>query len=216
MAPTDFDMHPEAERLFACEAALRAEAEEVLARSGIGAILSLAGYQIVGSYVMKTMTWRDLDFERYEEPDWQRHWEIGTQLAQTGWCVRLQCIDVYREAWPEAQPDFGFYWGLRVVDPRRAGSASPGDPTVWKLDVWTGRPEEFAAAPPKREAWAAAMTEESRSHILAIKDAVWQEPEYRHSLLSVHIYEAVLEEGVTGVEAFRKWWAAKYGEGKGR
>jgi len=205
-------MHPEAERLFARDVALRAEAEEVLERSGIGAILAEAGYQIVGSYVMKTMTWRDLDFERYEEPDWERNWEVGTKLAATGWCARLLCIDVYREA----LHDSGYYWGLWVVDPAREEKAPRGDPTVWKLDVWTARPEEFRGAPAKREAWAAVMTEEARSHILAIKDAVWQEPEYRHSLLSVHIYEAVLEEGVTGVEAFRKWWAAKYGEGKGR
>ena len=212
MAPTDFDIHPEAERLFARDVALRAEADEVLARSGIGAILSEARYQIVGSYVMKTMTWRDLDFERYEEPDWQRHWEVGTRLGATRWCVRLNCVDVYRED----PNDFGLYWGVRAADPARKEKPPRGDPTVWKLDLWTARPEEFTAAPTKREAWAAAMTEEARSHILAIKQAVWQEPEYRHSLLSVHVYEAVLEEGVTGVEAFRKWWAGKYGEGEGQ
>jgi len=212
MGPTDFDMHPEAERLFAREAALREEAEEVLARSGIGAMLAEARYQIVGSYVMKTMTWRDLDFERYEEPDWERHWEVGTKLGATGWCVRLNCVDVYRED----PNDFGLYWGVRAADPARKEKTPRSDPTVWKLDVWTARPEEFSVAPPKREQWASRMTEEARSHILAIKEAVCVEAEYRRSLLSVHIYEAVLEEGVTGVEAFRTWWAAKYGEGTGR
>ena len=205
-------MHPDAERLFALDAALRAEAEGVLAESGIGAILGDGGYEVVGSYVMGTMTWRDLDFERYEEPDWERHWEVGTRLAATGWCVRLQCIDVYREAWQ----DWGYYWGLRVVKPGREEKAPPGDPTVWKLDVWTARREEFGGSPAKREAWAAAMTEEARSHVLAIKEAVWREPEYRHSLLSVHVYEAVLEEGVRGVAGFREWWSAKYGEGRER
>ena len=204
-------MHPEAARLFALDGALRAEADEVLGKSGIGGILAEGGYELVGSYVMRTMTWRDLDFERYEEPDWPRHWEVGTQLAETGWCARLLCIDVYREASPEAQPDFGLYWGIRVADPHRTQPAPPGDPTVWKLDVWTARPEEFLGRD-ERAAWASAMTEEARSHILAIKEAVCKEPEYRHSMLSVHVYEAVLEQGVRGVEAFRDWWREHYSD----
>ena len=209
-------MHPDAERLFSVDERLRKEVHEVLAESGIGAVLHKFGYETVGSYSMRTMTWRDLDFERCEEPDWQRHWKVGTEIADTGWCVRLQCIDVYREAWPEAQPDFGLYWGLRVADPRRAGSASPGDPTVWKLDLWTARREEFAPAGRRREIWASLMTEETRSHILAIKEAVCSQPEYRRSMLSVHIYEAVLEQGLRGVEQFREWWRAKYGGEKGQ
>jgi hypothetical protein len=200
----------EAARLFALDESLRAEADAMLAESGLGAIVREAGYQAVGSYAMRTMTWRDLDFERCEEPEWGRHWEVGTQSAETGWCVRLQCVNVYREAWPQAQPGFGFYWGLRVADPRRAGSASPGDPTVWKLDLWTARPAEFAPAARRRETWASLMTDDRRCHVLAIKEALRTAPEYGKSLLSVHIYEAVLERGVHGVEEFRQWWRAKY------
>jgi hypothetical protein len=205
-------MHPDAQRLFALDAALRSEADELLGASGIGAILEQAGYQAIGSYVMRTMTWHDLDFERCEEPDWERHWGVGTKIAQTGWCVRLQCVDVYREVWPGAEPDFGLYWGVRVAEPDRTEPASPGDPTVWKLDLWTARPEEFAPALPKRETWASLMTEDARSHILAIKEAVCDEPEYRKSLLSVHIYEAVLEHGIRELEEFRDWWKWKYAE----
>jgi len=208
-------MHPDATRLFAQEEALHAEAEGMLAASGIGAILAEASYQAVGSYPMHTMTWRDLDFEREQDPDWRRHWEVGTRLAETGWCVRLQCIDVYREAWPEAQPDFGLYWGLRAADPIRTEPARPGDPTVWKLDVWTARAEEFAPAARRREVWAAALSEEARSHVLAIKEAVCVEPEYRKTLLSVHIYEAVLERGIRDLAEFRAWWQNGYGAGAG-
>ena len=143
-------MHPEANRLFTLDAALREEADQVLADSGIGSMLAKSGYQAVGSYVMRTMVWRDLDFGRYEEPDWRRHWQIGTRLAETGWCVRLQCIDVYREAWMGVQPDFGYYWGVRVAPPSRSEPTPPGDPTVWKLDIWMARPEEFTVAPPLR------------------------------------------------------------------
>lgn len=194
-------MHPEATRLFSAEQALRAEADEMLTRSGMGAILQQAGYHAVGSYPMHTMTWRDLDFERIQDaPDWGDHWEVGAKLAATGWPWRQVCTDHYRHPW---RPEKGLYWGLRV--------APPGGGETWKLDLWTARPEEFAPGTPKREAWASLMTEERRSYVLAVKEAVCMEPEYRKSLLSVHVYEAVLEKGVRGVEEFREWWRATYG-----
>jgi len=194
-------MHPEAARLFSAEQALRAEADEMLTRSGIGAVLQQAGYRAVGSYPMQTMTWRDLDFESTQEaPDWSDHWAVGTKLAATGWPWRQVCTDHYRHPW---RPEKGLYWGLQV--------APPGGGETWKLDLWTARPEEFALAAPKREAWASLMTEEKRSYVLAVKEAVCMEPEYRKSLLSVHVYEAVLERGVHGVEEFREWWRATYG-----
>jgi len=205
-------MHRDADRLFSTDQSLRKEADTVLVRSGIGEILQDGGYRAVGSYAMRTMTWRDLDFERYTEPDWAEHWEVGTKLAETGWCVRLQCVDVYREQWQ----DYGLYWGLRVADPNETQSARPGDPKVWKLDLWTARPEEFAPAQLRRETWASLMSDEARSYVLAIKEAVCDTPEYRKGLLSVHIYEGVLEEGIRDLKAFREWWAGKYGEPEAR
>lgn len=199
-------MHPEANRLFTLDAALRAEADQALADSGIGSMLAESGYQAVGSYVMRTMVWRDLDFERHAEPDWNLHWQIGARLAETGWCVRLQCIDVYREAWH----DFGYYWGVRVVRPDRTEPAPPGDPSVWKLDIWMARHEEFLGVP-ERCAWQSLMTDECRSYVLAIKEAACKRPEYRKSLLSVHIYEAVLECGVRDIDGFFHWWKLRYG-----
>jgi hypothetical protein len=201
-------MHPDATRLFALDAALRAEADGLLAASGLGAILHQAGYLPVGSYTTRTMVWRDLDFERMEEPSWARHWEVGSRFSATGWCVRLQCMDVYREA----SNDYGLYWGLRVAPPERTEPARPGDPTVWKLDVWTGREEEFAPSLAQRAVWNAALTEEARSHVLGLKEVLCQDPRYRRTLLSIHIYEAVLEHGVRGLETFREWWEGKYGE----
>jgi hypothetical protein len=195
-------MHPEASRLFALDEALRAEAEQMLAESGIAAILADYGYEPVGSYEMRTMTWRDLDFHRSEDdPDRARHWDIGTRLARTGWCVRLQCIDVYREQWS----DHGLYWGIRVADPARPETAPPGDPTVWKLDLWTARPQEWTDVE-RRERWLSLMTDDARSCVLAVKEAICREPEYRKTMLSVHVYEAVLEHGIRDLAAFRRWW----------
>ena len=194
-------MDSESHRLFALDESLRAEGREVLERSGIGAIIREAGYVPVGSQVMRTMTWRDLDFERYlPEPDWEENWQVGTRLAATGWCVRLNCVDVYREQAGHK----GLYWGLRVADPARTEAAPKNRPTVWKMDLWTAREEEFELAARARR--DALLTDETRRTILEIKEAVCRAPEYRSTLLSVHIYEAVLERGITGLAEFRRWW----------
>jgi hypothetical protein len=197
----------EVARLFALDESLRAEADAMLAESGIGAILEEAGYMAVGSYAMRTMTWRDLDFERSQDPpDWDQHWTLGARLAKTGWLWKSSCVDGYRD--PRQTPEQGsLYWGLRAADPR-------GGPT-WKLDLHTARASEFAPGLAQRDKWMALMTEDARAHTLAIKEAVCHAPEYRDTLISVHIYEAVLEQGVRGLEAFREWWRTRYGQEAG-
>lgn len=198
-------MLEEARRLLALDEGLRAEAGRMLAESGLDEIIREAGYVPVGSYVMRTMTWRDLDFERTEDnPDWDNHWILGARLAKTGWLWRVSCVDAYRD--PRDPGAKGLYWGLRAANPQ-------GGPT-WKLDLWTARPGEFEARS-KREERMRRMTDEARLHILAIKEAVCQAPEYRDTLLSVHVYEAVLEHGVRGIEAFGEWWKARYGAAAG-
>lgn len=189
-------MHPDADRLFALDEALRAEADAMLAESGLGEIIADAGYRPVGSYAMHTMTWRDLDFERCQEPDWGAHWELGARLAATGWPFRLNCIDMYREC---TQYDWGLYWGLRASRPDHPDPA----PMVWKLDLWTARAHEFITAP--RERWEGLMTEPARAEVMAIKEALCLTPEYRRGIKSIHIYEAVLERGIHTLEEFLTW-----------
>jgi hypothetical protein len=189
-------------RLDKLDSSLRREGKEFLVASRLGPIIAEAGFKAVGSYVMRTMTWRDLDFERMvDEPDWAEHWRLGQALARTGWVWRLNCVDAYRDQDIE---EHGYYWGLRASDPG-------GGPT-WKLDLWTGRPEEFAPALERRAEWNSLMTEASRLDILAIKEAVCKHPEYRKSMLSVHIYQAVLERRIKGVDAFLDWWQSTYGQ----
>jgi hypothetical protein len=53
------------------------------------------------------------------------------------------------------------------------------------------------------------MTESKRADILAIKRDICHAPEYRKTVLSVHIYEAVLDEGIGSTEGFWKWWGER-------
>jgi hypothetical protein len=187
----------EAGRLNRLDADLRREADEFLLSSGLGRVISAAGFMPVGSYVMRTMVWRDLDFERMvDNPDWREHWEWGPALAEAEGVYRLSCIDAYRD--PHFF-DYGLYWGVRASGPNGA---------EWKLDLWTARPDEFAPGLKRRGKWLEWMTEEARLNILAIKEAVHTHAEYGKTLLSVHVYEAVLEHGIANVEDFWEWWSA--------
>lgn len=188
----------EAERLNRLDADLRREADEFLLRSGLGRIISAAGYVPVGSYTMRTMVWRDLDFEKMvDNPNWQDHWRLGDTLAGIEGVYRLSCIDAYRD--PHFM-DYGLYWGVRASGPNG---------TVWKFDLWTARPEEFAPGLERRAKWMELLTDENRLDILAIKEAVHTRGEYGKTILSVHIYEAVLEHGIGSVEDFMDWWSAR-------
>ena len=180
----------------------------MLADSGIGEILEEARYVPVGSYAMHTMTWRDLDFERAEEgPDWERHWQIGTRLAMTGWCLRLNCVNGHRVTGDNGS----LYWGLRIVDPARRDPIELQDKNIWKLDLHSMSPQYATRNARRQERRISLMSEEARAAILAIKEAVCYEPEYRRTMLSIHIYEAVLEHGIRDIGQFRSWWDARSG-----
>ncbi len=190
------------QRLFLLDTGLREEADRMLRESGLGKILREEGFKTVGSYAMRTMTWRDLDFEKTDaRPDWQKHWELGTKFAKLKWVWRLAAIDAYNDP---RSTDEGYYWGLRA--------SRPEEKNFWKLDLWTARREEFECGAPKRPLWASRLDEDKRYDILVIKEAVCNLPEYRDSLLSVHVYEAVLEHGIRGIDKFWGWWRGKYGK----
>jgi hypothetical protein len=53
------------------------------------------------------------------------------------------------------------------------------------------------------------LTDDTRYHILAIKEAVCALPEYRREILAFHICEAVLDCGVRGIEEFEAWRRAR-------
>ncbi|MBU0611526.1 MAG: hypothetical protein KKI08_26855 [Armatimonadetes bacterium] len=200
-------MHRDAERLFALDEGLRREADEMLAASGIGAILKGRFFEPVGSYAMHTMVWRDLDFELCTEPDWKAFWETCSHFALTGWCTRLQCVDAYRGT----AADYGLYCGLRVAPPDRTEPSPKDDESVWKLDVWTARAEEFEQqGGARRRLWHSRLNDETRSYILALKESCCRDERYRKTLLSVHIYEAVLEQGIRDEDSFFHWWRMKY------
>jgi hypothetical protein len=90
----------------------------------------------------------------------------------------------------------GFYWGIKLGDVRQG---------AWKLDLWLldgvsyEQHAEYSAAMRER------LTTETRSTILAIKEAYWRRPEYRDTVTSDLIYRAVLENGVRDISDFERF-----------
>ena len=191
------------EELFKLDNDLHIEADLMLKETGLGKIIKEAGYKPVGSYVMRTMTWRDLDFERSQEPpDWHNHLDLGKKLTKFGWIWEFDCMNTFITDYFPNLPK-GYYWGMRGEYPKGG--------QTWKFDLWTAREEEFARESPKRNEWMNKLTEVKRYYILSIKDALCNTLEYRRIIHSVDIYEAVLECNIQTLEEFREWWKAKYG-----
>ncbi len=119
----------------------------------------------------------------------------------TGWVWQCTYLDAYNT--PGNIPDEGLYWGVYVCNP------DGGQP--WKFDIWTATQDEFTRGSPRRDYWFKQLDDYTRSAILHIKTALCQTPEYGKTVLSVHIYEAVLEHGITGLDEFQRWWQTRYG-----
>ncbi len=194
------------------EAELRTEADQMLEDSGLRKIILAEGFYPVGSYVMQTMTWRDLDFEREREQlDWDVHWDLGNRLAATGWAWRLVGMDPRREPGIGTGPAEDLYWGIRVSNPKKSSQA-----IIWMLDLWTPPPGEFTKHRPNRQRWSAALTDDVRFRILQVKRAICSLPEYRRTMLSVHVYEAVIDAQVRSVDEFMQWWQRRSAENPDR
>ena len=94
-------MHPDSDRLFALDEALRAEGQAVLEASGLGALIDEYGFLPVGSQAMHTMTWRDLDFERIQDPpDWEEHSIAGPAAG----CQIRSCSLSHSPSWSLSSP----------------------------------------------------------------------------------------------------------------
>ena len=169
---------------------LQAEAGQVLADLSLPALLARAGQPVqVGSSVLGLMVWRDIDFNVLCDPlSADLAFETVRPLASNPRVRTLRYSNETRHFNPTGQPqDEGYYWGVR-------SHTAAGD--EWKIDIWflpraVPRPEvALLETLPKR------LTPETRLAILWIKDLWHRLPTYRDRVLSVDIYDAVVDHGV--------------------
>lgn len=183
-------MGDEAELLRRQEA-LRDEARELL-DAGLGDLLAGHGELWVGgSYALCLMVWRDLDLmvaPPVLDPD--AFAALGPPLRALLEPVRMSFRDEVRGRTPGLPR--GYYWGIRQADPE----------TGWKLDVWAVEPADLESARERLALLQARIGPDERRTILRLKDALRTHPAFRRAFTSLDLYLAVLDDGVTGVDAF--------------
>jgi len=171
---------------------IRAEADRLLA-SGLSEILTGYGqFNIVGSYALRLMVWRDLDIHIVRaELDRKSFFELGAKIADLLRPHRMHYRDqtiISTEGLPT-----GLYWGVYLGDEREG---------AWKIDIWLTHSEGFRAAGEQCERISQRLTDANRQVILEIKSACWKHPQYRKGFSSIDIYDAVIDHGINNVEEF--------------
>ena len=173
---------------------LKQEADDLMSACGLADLLATYPQWFVGgSYSYDLMVWRDLDVYVLDlTHNLKLCFEIALALTER--------LPAWKSRFTNnlGQDPSGYYWGLKTGD-ERAGA--------WKLDLWFLDQAGFDAHRDYTTAMNKRLTTETRSAICAIKESYWQQAEYRNTVTSDHIYRAVLESNVRGVEEFKQWLA---------
>jgi hypothetical protein len=171
---------------------LRSEADQLLA-FGLRTILNVYGeVNIIGSYDLHLMVWRDLDIHIVQAAlDKKKFFELGGRIAELLMPHRMHYRDE-TEVGTEGLPR-GLYWGVYLGD-ERAGA--------WKIDIWATGQDGFEATRAYGERIRERLSDSTRTLILQIKSECWRHPEYRRKFASGDIYEAVLDRGVVDMDGF--------------
>lgn len=178
--------------LLAADAALRAEADRLLASGLRDALEPFGDVHIMGSYSLQLMVWRDLDVHIVRPQITEREFfELGGRIAEAVHPAKMH----YRNEHVIQSADLprGRYWGVYLGNERQG---------AWKIDVWLTDQAAFAAPHDFQERVRNELTDDRRRAILQIKSAVWTHPEYRRGFSSADIYRAVIDEGVRDVAGF--------------
>ncbi len=181
------------ELLFEQNNRIKEEADNILHENRLLEILGAYGKPYVsGSYALNLMTWRDLDI--YLETDLisdERFFQLGGELCAALSPLRMNFRNE-RIAKADGLPD-GLYWGIYLGDERQG---------AWKIDVWAVCPKECERLIKYCEAIREQLDEITSGAILSIKSQCWQDPEYRRTYSSAHIYETVLRGGARDLQGF--------------
>lgn len=199
LLPSDMQLAGQAAVLLRRQAALQAEAAALLTRCDLFQCLRKVGHpELIGSAALGLMVWRDIDI-MVATPGLG----VAQVFAALGPLItdpRVTQIRYLNQSGPfneTGRPEDERYY---VATLYRAD-----DEAEWKIDIsfWlAGQPRHEIAY---MDAMRRRLSEEARVAILWIKD-VWRcLPTYRTSVLSIDIYDAVLEHGVRTPSAFEKY-----------
>jgi hypothetical protein len=191
------------ETLHRFDGTLRAEADALLYAGGLQRLASEYGtLHVSGSYALQLMTWRDLDLY-LEAPDLtvEAFFALGARIASLLSAWKMFFTNHRQQ--PTAEGLRGLYWGIRL-----------GEVTAeqWKIDLWALDSPTCQERLAHNERIAARLTPEARMILLNLKAQLWNHPDYRDTITSQNIYDAVLDAGVESLDGF--WQYMRNGCGR--
>lgn len=186
------------------QARLQREADNVVQRLGLDALLRRIGEPVrVGSSALGLMVRRDIDVTvispRLDAALLAAFAGIGAELMGRQELVEAVRFRNDSGSWnrePERYPD-GLYLGVSL----RIGDAN------WTMDIWAVDQPERQPDLAHLRTLPPLLTAERRLDILTIKGALAARPP--PAIPSADVYEAVLEHGVRGTDAFDRWREAR-------
>jgi hypothetical protein len=179
--------------LLAVDEMLRAEADVLLHEQGLQKLLEeYAPVHVAGSYTLRLMVWRDLDVAM-DAPaiTLSEFFDLGKRITMllSPWKMFFtNNRDNSGGRYPR-----GLYWGIRMGDIKRG---------AWKIDLWAFDSDECRDKVRECEALKSRLNEENRLTILNLKSQLWDKPQYRDTITSQDIYEAVLDCDVNTLDGF--------------
>ena len=186
--------------LLSTDRQLRAEADELLESRGLRKLLEeYAPIQVVGSYALELMVWRDLDV-LMDAPQItvDEFFDLGrrvTALLSPWKMFFTNTRDHEGTPYP-----WGLYWGVRLGDIKKG---------AWKIDLWAFGSEQSGEKVRECKHLKGRLDRQSRLTILRLKSQLWHDPRYRDQVTSQDIYDAVLGHEVQSLTDFWNYVGSK-------
>jgi hypothetical protein len=183
---------------------LRSEAAELLANTGLFALLELRfGKAVVtGSAGYDLMVWRDIDIHMPVEAERWAEWatfggEIARQLEAAG--LELHKATFLNDYVDPDPLGAGLYWGIEFRD----FSDNP-----WKCDLWGWEPFDFQVRLTRDDNLRADLMSADRDLILRLKTEALGRPDYYGVVVgSFDIYQFAIAQAGDSLEELEYWKA---------
>jgi hypothetical protein len=189
--------------LLARQAALQAEAAELLAGLDLAALVADIGpLLLAGSVVSGLMSWREIDVMLLAGPGFAPA-DVLRLLARIVARVPVTALDYRDERGPRCET------GQRRDERYRVPMTVPWDGADWRVDLtlWLHDPHHNVTR--WHEELRERITAGQRAAVLRIKDEWHRRPEYPDQVSGLDIYTAVLDDGVTTPAQFAAWLARR-------
>jgi hypothetical protein len=177
---------------------LKKEATKILSELNLEKILSKYGkVEIIGSYSLDLMTWRDIDIEVLGDTKYENYLECVNHLFNQDKVYNLTLQD-YRKSVHADRPQ-GIYLGIKYLFDR-----SKGWKEMWKIDIWFLSNDDLSSIE-TREYVKSKLNEQNRELILKLKTEMRENTTHGKEISGREVYYAVLDNNVKDLESLKEY-----------